>query len=72
LAHESLSYNEAVFDFPVCFVFGHEVEGISDDVMAEVDISIELPMMGRANSLNVSVCYGIIMYEALKQVTEKS
>ena len=68
LAHNSVNLHQAKFDFPVCFIFGHEVEGISDLLMAEVDLSIELPMLGRANSLNVSVCFGIVMYEALKQL----
>ncbi len=67
LANEGKTYDEVKFDFPVCFVFGHEVLGISDELMAEVDIAIEIPMYGRANSLNVATCYGIIVYEALKQ-----
>lgn len=70
LAHGSVPYDEADYDFPVCFVFGHEVEGISDELMEEVDMAVELPMLGLANSLNVSVCYGIIMYEALKQLNK--
>jgi tRNA G18 (ribose-2'-O)-methylase SpoU len=68
LAHDSVPLHQMQLDFPVCFIFGHEVEGISEDLMAEVDMSIELPMLGRANSLNVSVCFGIVMYEALKQL----
>lgn len=71
LAKGSLPYNKAKFDFPVCFVFGHEVEGISDEVMGLCDSAIEIPMLGRANSLNVSVCYGIIMYEVLKQLNHE-
>ncbi len=68
LAHGGKQYDEVDYDFPVCFVFGHEVEGISDEVMEYVDMAIEIPMLGRANSLNVATCYGIIMYEALKQL----
>jgi tRNA G18 (ribose-2'-O)-methylase SpoU len=67
LAHDSKPYNEIKYKFPVCFVFGHEVEGVSDEVMALVDASIEIPMLGRANSLNVATCYGIVVYEALRQ-----
>jgi tRNA G18 (ribose-2'-O)-methylase SpoU len=71
LAHGSKPYNEAKYKFPVCFVFGHEVEGVSDEVMELVDAAIEVPMLGRANSLNVATCYGIIVYEALKQLKSK-
>ena len=72
MARESKMYDEIEYDFPVCFVFGHEVEGICDEVMEMVDITVELPMLGRANSLNVSTCYGIICYEALRQLKNKN
>lgn len=65
LAHDSVSYTDAKYDFPVCFVFGHEVEGVSDEVMELADMSVIIPMLGRANSLNVSTCCGIILYDAL-------
>lgn len=71
LAHGSQSYDEMKYKFPVCFVFGHEVEGISDEVMALVDAAVTVPMLGRANSLNVATCYGIIVYEALRQLKSK-
>ena len=61
-------YSDASYDFPVCFVFGHEVEGISDELVAECDLAVQLPMLGRANSLNVATCYGIIVYDALKKL----
>lgn len=72
LAKGSKRYDKIKYKFPVCFVFGHEVEGISEEVMELVDESIEVPMLGRANSLNVATCYGIIVYEALKQLNFKS
>ncbi len=71
LAHGSVQYDKAEYDFPVCFVFGHEVEGISDEVMEMVDMSVCVPMLGRANSLNVAVCYGIIMYDVLRKLSSK-
>ena len=68
LAEDSVSYFEAVYDFPVCFVFGHEVEGISEEVMAMADMAVDLPMLGRANSLNVATCFGIVVYDALVKI----
>ncbi len=67
LAEGGVQYDKAEYDFPVCFVFGHEVEGISDEVMEYVDTAVQIPMLGRANSLNVATCYGIIVYDALKK-----
>jgi len=71
LAHGSKPYYKIKFKFPVCFVFGHEVLGVSDEVLEHVDAAIDLPMLGRANSLNVATCYGIVVYEALKQLKLK-
>lgn len=68
LAKGAKEYSEFTFDYPVCLVLGHEVEGVTDEVMSLVDDSIYVPMFGRANSLNVATCYGIIAYEALKQL----
>ncbi len=66
LAEGAVQYDKFQYEGPICLVFGHEVYGISDEVMALCDESVFLPMLGRANSLNVSTCYGIIVYEALK------
>ncbi len=68
LAEGAYEYHKFAFDYPVCLVFGHEVLGISDEVMEHVDESIYVAMEGRANSLNVATCYGIIAFEALKQL----
>lgn len=68
LAKGSVDYADAEYDFPICFVLGHEVEGVSDEVMELVDMTVHLPMLGRANSLNVATCYGIIVYDALKKL----
>lgn len=72
IAKKSKPYDKAKFKFPICLVFGHEVMGISDELMEYVDTAIEVPMLGRANSLNVATCYGIVVYEALKQLRKKS
>jgi len=68
LAENAVNYSEAKYEGPVCFVFGHEVYGISDEIMEEVDMAVSLPMLGRANSLNVATCYGIIVFDALKKL----
>ena len=70
LAHGSIEYDQADYDFPVCFIFGHEVLGISDELMEHVDMSVKLPLLGRANSLNIATCYGIIVYDALRKLKQ--
>jgi tRNA G18 (ribose-2'-O)-methylase SpoU len=63
----SLPYDNYEFKFPFCLLLGNEVEGLTDDLVREADVSIEIPMFGLKQSLNVSVAYGIVMYHALGQ-----
>lgn len=47
----------------VALVLGEEVEGISDELKALCDRFVEIPMVGRKESFNVSVATGMILYE---------
>lgn len=67
LTDKSVYYREALFPFPVALVLGNEVDGISEDIMPLVDMAVSIPMLGRANSLNVATAYGIVGYEILDQ-----
>ena len=49
--------------FPVCFIVGNEVDGVSEELSELSDIHLEIPMNGIKQSLNVSVATGIIGYE---------
>lgn len=53
-------------DFPVCLVIGNEVAGVSADVLAQCDGSLEIPMAGLKHSLNVAVAYGIAVFELVR------
>jgi 23S rRNA (guanosine2251-2'-O)-methyltransferase len=46
-------------------VFGNEVDGLSKSDLKLCDIVAELPMLGRKESLNVSVCAGIVLYSLI-------
>ena len=45
------------------FVFGNEVEGVSDEIILESDQVLEIPQVGTKHSLNVSVAAGIILWD---------
>lgn len=47
-------------------VFGNEVEGVSDEVIALCDQVIDIPQLGTKHSLNISVCAGLTIWEAAK------
>jgi len=48
---------------PYVLVFGNEVEGVSEDVIAVSDAVLEIPQLGSKHSLNISVSAGIVLWE---------
>ena len=50
-------------DVPYAFIFGNEVEGVADDVIAASDGCLEIPQFGTKHSFNVSVSAGIVLWE---------
>lgn len=51
-----------------CLVFGNEVDGVSEDVIALANKAIEIPQSGTKHSINVSVCVGIVMWEFFRKM----
>lgn len=62
---DSIDYRKAAYSFPVCIVMGNEVDGVSEELVRLADQAVEIPMLGLKQSLNVSVAYGIMLYELL-------
>ena len=60
---QSKSMYEIDWEFPLCFIVGNEVSGVSEELSKMADIHIELPMRGIKQSLNVSVAVGVVGYE---------
>ncbi len=50
-------------DFPLCLIFGNEVDGIDGTILDLCDHVLEIPQFGTKHSLNVSVAAGIALYE---------
>ena len=44
-------------------VFGNEVKGVSDEVLALCDFCVEIPQFGTKHSLNVSVTAGMVVWD---------
>ena len=53
--------------FPVCLVFGHEVEGIGRAILEQCDVHVRIPTLGRKQSLNVATAGGVVLYELLRK-----
>lgn len=67
----SKSYTEVDYKFPVALVFGHERDGISDEILKECDLIVDIPMYGMGNSLNVATSFSVIGYELLKRIKSR-
>jgi tRNA (guanosine-2'-O-)-methyltransferase len=52
---------------PTAFVLGNEHRGISEEAATLTDERIYIPMMGMAESLNVSVATAVCLFEAFRQ-----
>jgi tRNA G18 (ribose-2'-O)-methylase SpoU len=51
------------------FVFGNEVKGVQQAVIDKSQFCIEIPQFGTKHSFNVSVSAGIVLWEAVKQLS---
>jgi len=50
----------------VAFVFGNEVDGVSDQVLAICDGAVEIPQYGMKHSLNISIAAAIVLWEMVR------
>jgi len=58
---------EFEFPLPAALVLGNEALGVSSDVLELADGIVEIPMLGFKNSINVSVAFGIVVYQIQQQ-----
>ena len=64
---KSISLDKFSPKFPLAVASGLEVKGVSPSVLKRVDAIIEIPMLGKKESLNVAVAFGIAGYEINQQ-----
>lgn len=53
--------------FPLCLIFGNEIDGISPEVSGLADTHVRIPMLGVKHSLNVATAGGVVIYELLRK-----
>jgi RNA methyltransferase, TrmH family len=61
------AYDEADLARPVALVLGNEAHGLPEPVARGVDVTVTIPMAGRAESLNVAMAGTILCFESLRQ-----
>ena len=57
-------YRQAAYPRPALILMGNEQQGLPSDMAALCDINVKIPMRGRADSLNLAVATGIMIYAA--------
>ncbi len=61
---KAISYTAFKPEGDTAYIFGNEVTGVEEDILALVEHHIQIPMSGAKESLNVSVCAGVILFHA--------
>jgi TrmH family RNA methyltransferase len=61
------SHTEVRYPGRFVLAVGNETHGVSQEVRDRADQLIRVPIRGRAESLNVAMACGVILYEALRQ-----
>ena len=59
------TYRAAALSRPLALVLGSERDGLAPALKAACRELVSLPMLGRADSLNLSVAAGVLLYEVL-------
>ena len=66
----SLDTKDSIYDMKKgkkVIIIGNEANGVSEDVLQIVNKKAKIPMLGKTESLNVSVATGIIIYEYVRR-----
>jgi TrmH family RNA methyltransferase len=67
VASQATPIERADLSGPCLLLLGNEGAGLSDDVLAEADTRVTVPMRAGIDSLNVAVTAALILYEARRQ-----
>ncbi len=67
VAEGGVDYLDADLGGPVAIVLGNEAHGLAPEVVASLDGCITIPMVGRAESLNVGMAAAILTFEVARR-----
>ncbi|MBT8380359.1 MAG: 23S rRNA (guanosine(2251)-2'-O)-methyltransferase RlmB [Ignavibacteria bacterium] len=64
---DAKNYTEVDYKIPIALIVGNEEKGIRKLTASKCDFLVKIPMIGKLQSLNVSVATGILLFEILRQ-----
>jgi tRNA G18 (ribose-2'-O)-methylase SpoU len=62
---KSINYRKIKLKNKNAFIAGPEVTGIPKNILEKCDKILEIPMLGKKESLNVSVATGVVLFQSL-------
>jgi len=68
----SIDYREYNPTRPVCLILGREFDGVSENLIHSSDVCVHLPILGMANSLNVSTAASVVMYDVYDKLIKNN
>ena len=69
-AENAIQLNDFIpeHDTSYAIVLGNEVKGVSQDVVSNSDVVIEIPQYGTKHSLNISVSAGVVIWDLFSKL----
>jgi TrmH family RNA methyltransferase len=65
--HAAATTDDAPLDRACALVLGNEAHGLSDEARADLDLTVRLPVGGRAESLNLAAAAAILLYTTARR-----
>ena len=66
-SHAQASIYAADLSQPLGWLFGHEGQGVSEDLLALASSRLAIPHLGQIESLNVAACAAVCLFEQMRQ-----
>jgi RNA methyltransferase, TrmH family len=66
-SYANTSLPEATLPQPCVWVFGHEGQGVADELLARCAMTVRVPQPGGEESLNVAAAAAICLYESMRR-----
>lgn len=64
LLSATVTHSQAAYAKPAIVLMGNEQQGLTPEMAALCDVNVKIPMRGRADSLNLAVATGVMIYAA--------
>lgn len=66
-SHAALALPAAPLPEPCAWVFGHEGQGVADELLARCGLTVRIPQPGGEESLNVAAAAAVCLYESMRR-----